>query len=259
MLRKDFGINKELETRSRIALVTGGSGEIGGAIVKRFVEDGFRVILHYKDSRDRSVFIANSLGKKNKEIVLMRADISREKDVSKMFKNIKRRFGTLDVLVNNAGINRVDKHPVDLNFKDFDEMLNVNLRGSILVTKHALPLLKNGIEPRIIFISSVVVFCGSSQRIGYAASKGALLGLTRSLALALAPKILVNAVAPGYIDSRMIRHSKSEPIKKRIERIPLKRLGTPEEVAAAVSFLGSRNSSYITGQCLHINGGVFML
>ena len=141
---------------------------------------------------------------------------------------------------------------------EVDHIFNTNFKGAFLITKHALPHLQKSKDARIIFLASTNSFTGSPKRAIYAASKSSLLGLTKTLALELAPNILVNAVVPGYIETRMLIQYSSKPRNEKLKAIPLNRFGKPEDVANAVAFLCSKDSSYITGQCLHVNGGYFL-
>lgn len=243
----------------RTALVTGGVEGIGRAVVLRLVEDGFRVAVNYRDAgtKKQALSVARILESKNKEFMFIQADIANEKEVQKMLDEVGNRLGRLDVVINNAGINLTQGFR-DASTGDLDRVFGVNMWGAIWVTKYSLPLLQKAVSPRIIFISSVNSFVGSVNRSAYITSKSAILGLSKALALELAPKILVNAVAPGYINTSMLKKFSKEPLSKKLQRIPLKRFGRPEEVASVISFLCSADSSYITGQCIHVNGGMFL-
>ena len=188
--------------------------------------------------------------------MLVRADVAHESEVREMIRLINAKYGRIDLVINNAGANKT--HSISaFNLKDFQNIMNVNLLGSIFVTKYALPLLKRAEDPRIIFVGSMNYFVGSPYRTAYNISKSGLIGLTRSLATELAPKICVNAVIPGYINTEMLKKFSIESPKKRIQKILLGRLGKPDDVANVVSFLCSKDSSYITGQCIHVNGGAY--
>lgn len=240
------------------ALITGASTGIGRAIAQRLAEDGFRVLVNYKhSSSDRlALSFASALREKKRECFLIRADVSKESEVKKMMEAVQKKFGILDVVVNNAGINQT-KQFNRTRLTDFKDVVDVNLYGGILVVSHALPMLKKAKSPRVIFISSATAFLGSKNRSAYVVSKSALLGLHRALALDLAPQILVNSVVPGYVDTELFRKSNRRPVSEKIARIPLRRIGKPEDIAGAVSFLCSKHASYITGQSIHVNGGLF--
>ncbi len=247
-----------MKLSKKTALITGGVTGIGRAAVLRLSDDGFRVIINYKGSENIEDihFLNEILKRKDKEYLFIKADITKEIEIKNMINKVIKKFKRLDVLVNNAGINQTQSFQ-KLKLKDFDKILETNLRGAVLVTKYALPLLRKSKEPKIIFISSINSFLGSISRSSYIVSKSGILGLTKALALELAPKILVNTIVPGYINTQMLKFGR-EPLNKKIKRIPLKRLGKSEEVAGLVSFLCSSDSSYITGQSIHINGGLFL-
>lgn len=241
----------------KTALITGASSGIGKAIALRLAADGFRVVINYKDieGEKHAMFLVKTLSQKT-DAIAVKADIAKEKEVKQMIGVISKNFGSLDVVINNAGINQT-KGFEKLTMTDFDSVMSVNLRGAILVSKYSLPLLQKSKSGRLIFISSSSVFIGSRGRVSYAVSKSGIIGLARILALELAPKILVNTVVPGYINTNMFKKFSRGPTGQKIKKIPLGRIGKPEEVAAVVSFLCSGDSSYITGQCIHVNGGLY--
>lgn len=240
----------------RVALITGASRGIGKAIALQLARDGFTVIINYhhkdKDLHDTE----QGLKDIEASYCLIKADVTRGKDVHRIFKIVKKRFGIIDVVVNNAGLNQT-KSFVKLKPDDIDKIINTNLTSVFKITAMAVPLMRLSRSPRIIFISSLNSFVGSINRSVYASSKSGLIGLSRSLAQELAPKFLVNTVVPGYIDTPMLKKFSQEPLSKKVEKIPLRRFGTPKEVAELIAFLASDKSSYITGQCIHINGGVY--
>lgn len=249
---------KKISSRAKTALITGAAKGIGRATALRLARDGFNVVVNYKNSAKEALALSKLLARRGKTHLVVRADITNEKETKEMITKTIEKFGSLDVLVNNAAVNQTQ--PLSgLVIKNFDKILGTNLRGAILLTRLSLPFLKKAKSPRIIFITSETVFRGSQHRIAYVVSKGGLVGLTRALALELAPKkILVNAVVPDCIASDMFLKFSVEPIKKRIQGIPLRRLGKPDEVAAVIAFLASNDSSFITGQCIHVNGGTFL-
>lgn len=243
--------------KQRVALVTGGSRGIGRAIVLRLSDEGFRVVINYNESKKEALELTNLLRQKNRGHLLIKADISNEREVKKMMEMVRKECQSLDVLINNAGI--IKSQPLgELELKDFDRVIDTNLRGSVLVTKYGLPLLKRSTDSKVIFIVSSSAFVGSGTQFAYTISKAGLVGTIRALALELAPLgILVNGVAPGYIDTQMASSVKNQ-MKTGIKKIPLGRIGKPEEVAELVAFLASPRNTYITGQCIHINGGRYM-
>ena len=243
---------------SKTALITGASSGIGRAIAARLASDGFFVAINFKDKKTEksALSLKRELAAKNAPCLLLMGDITKEKDVVRMTKIVKKTRGKIDVLVNNAGIN-LTQNFARFKEKDFRNVFETNIFGAAIVTRNFLSLLRAS-SARIIFISSSNVFIGSKNRAAYAASKSAIVGLARALALELAPKILVNTIVPGYIDTNMLRRFGRGASFSKLEKIPLKRFGKPEEVAGAVSFLCSDDSAYITGQCLHVNGGLYL-
>lgn len=244
--------------KTKTALITGGVNGIGRAITLRLVKDGFRVIVNYKQFASNKIAqsLATTLKNTGKDYLIIRADISKSAEVKSMIKKIKEKFGSLDVIINNAGINQAKelRHTSDADIKN---IISTNLYGGIYVVRAALPLLKKSPSARIIFISSATAFLGSKNRIGYVTSKSAILGLHKALALDLAPHILVNSVVPGYVDTQMFRKFNRKPIADKIKRILVGRIGKPDDIAGVVSFLCSEDASYITGQSIHVNGGLF--
>ncbi|MFZ1627071.1 MAG: 3-oxoacyl-ACP reductase family protein [Candidatus Moraniibacteriota bacterium] len=244
------------EIRKRVALITGGAIGIGKAIAERLAQDGFFVVINYHTSgRDAERLLAEVFATKG-DGTIIQADVASAPAVQRMLRQIRSRHGGLDVLVCNAGINQ-SRSVENIDYSAFQKVLDVNLFGAVNSVRWSVPLLRESADGRIVFISSTNPFKGSPNRAIYTASKAALLGLTRSLAVELAPNILVNAVVPGYIDTKMFQKFSSESRTERVKKILLGRIGNPEDVASAVSFLCSRDSSYITGQYLHVNGGVF--
>lgn len=233
------------------ALVTGSSSGIGAAIAQRLAKDGYKILLHYNRQRDKAESILNSL----KEISpldhqCVQFDISNREEVESRLKDYE-----IQVLINNAGIHK-DNLMLLMSSDQFEEVIQTNLMGSFYVTKicaKKMLLKRNGI---IINISSLAGQTGNAGQANYAASKAGLIAMTKSLAMELGPRgIRVNAVAPGLIETEMIQDLPH--LNEMKERIPLRRIGKPEEVAGVVSFLCSSDSSYIQGHTLSVNGGLF--
>ena len=245
-----------MRTKRKVALITGGAGVIGSQIVKRLAADGFDVVINYLTSERRAMHLAEELKRFGGQYIPIRADISDSRQVKEMMGLVSAQLKGIDVLVHSAAVNRAqtfDKIDID----DFDQVMNINVGGTMRVMKYALPLFSKVRGGRVVFIASTTPFRGSPNKSAYTTSKAALVGLTRSLAIEFAPRILVNAVAPGYIDTPMFRSLQSESLASRLAKIPLDRIGKPHEVASVVSFLCSGDSKYITGQCIHVNGGAF--
>ena len=242
--------------KNKTAIISGASRGIGQAIAIKFAENGCFVGINFskdKKGADDTLKKVKSLGGNG---VLLKGDISKHQDVKKIIKEFIKNANAIDVLVNNAGVyNR--KYFEKLSIKDWNSSISVNLTGCFLLTKEALLFMKP--KGKIIFISSQLALKGSNHGADYAATKAGLLGLTRSLALELASKkINVNAVAPGTIDTSLLASYTKEMRKQRAEEIPLKRLGTSQDVANACLFLASDLSDYITGETLNVNGGLYI-
>ena len=238
----------------KIALVTGASRGIGKAIAVEFARQGADVIVNYSKDEKGALETVKEIKSLGRKCIAAKADVSDFDDVKKMFEVVKKEFGALDVLVNNAGITK-DR---SLRKMAKDEWLNVietNLTGIYNVTKNALSLMQK--NSRIITISSIVGIYGNFGQTNYAASKAGTIGFTKSLARELGKhNITVNAIAPGFIESEMTKKTGFLKKKLLIYMIPLKRAGMPEDVAYLAAFLASDNSSYITGQVISVSGGL---
>jgi len=241
--------------RDKNAIVTGASRGIGRAVAIKFAENGAFVGINYRRSEKSARELLTYLKDRGYGGMLLKADISSRKDVDNMVKRFVSERKSIDILVLNAGIYERGSF-MDISEDRWSRVISTNLTGCYYVLKGSLPFMKEG--GSIIFVSSQLAFKGSRHGADYAASKAGMLGLMRSLALELAPKIRVNAVAPGTIDTDMISDYTEEMRKRRIEEIPMKRLGKPEDVANACLFLASNLSEYITGEVLNVNGGLYI-
>jgi len=242
------GPAKRLEGKT--ALITGSARGIGFEIAAVAVAD-----LSLQDSSAAAADIASRTGAKTIGLAL---DVSKEADCDKAVEDTVKAFGKVDILVNNAGITR-DNLVLRMKEADFDAVINVNLKGAFLMAKAASRLMLKARTGRIINISSVVGQAGQAGQANYSASKAGLIGLTKSLAREFAPRqVLVNAVAPGFIRTRMTEGLKDEARAKISELIPLGCMGEPGDVAKAALFLAGGDSAYITGQVLSVNGGLYM-
>lgn len=234
-------------------VITGGSRGIGAETAKLFARNGDRVFIIYEKSDDAAKRISEEIG-----AAAIKADISKETDVQMAASEIHRLCGSVDILVNNAGISQI-KVFSDITSEDWDRMFGVNVKGAFLMTKAFLPDMINKKSGKIINVSSVWGQTGGSCEVHYSASKAALIGFTKSLAKELGPSgICVNCVAPGVIDTDMNRELDDEAVKALREEIPLEKIGTAREAAESIFFLASDKASYITGQVLAINGGMFI-
>jgi 3-oxoacyl-[acyl-carrier protein] reductase len=237
---------------NEIALVTGGGTGIGAACCQGLAKEGFLVAIHYNRSENE----ANRLSEKIPHSVLIKGDISTEEGVNEIFQKIKSMNKSLAVLVNNAGMNI--EAPVALaKVEDFDKIVALNMRGTWLLTKKMIKLMIAQQKGRIINISSVLGFTGNPYQSVYAMTKAAINNFSRTLAAELAPyNVLVNDVAPGFVDTAMTQKLPDEVKDKIFSHVLLQRMGKPEEVADVVSFLATRGT-YITGTTIHVNGGMY--
>lgn len=239
---------------SRIALVTGASRGIGKAIALELVSRGYKV-LGTATSESGAQAISAYLGDAGKGYVL---NVTDKESQTQLLAQIKEEFGDVEVLVNNAGITR-DKLLLRMTDQDWQDILNTNLTPIFQLSQAVMrPMMKNGFG-RIINIGSVIGSIGNMGQANYAAAKAAVIGFTKSMSQEVAAKgVTVNVVAPGFIATDMTEVL-SEDVKNSIlARIPAKRLGQPEEIAKAVAFLASDDAAYITGNTLHVNGGMYM-
>lgn len=243
----------------KTVIVTGGSRGIGKAIVKAFAKAGYNVILNYNLSEQSAKEIVKDLADCDGVVEMFKADVTSREEVNQMVEYAVKEFGKIDVVVNNAGISNVGLFQ-DVSEEDFEKIMNVNLKGAFNVTQEALRAnMLNEKNGTIINISSIWGITGGSCEVIYSASKAGLIGMTKALAKELAPSnITVNAVAPGSVATDMIQkqYSKEELEEFVKEEIPMKRLGTPEEIASLVLFLASEEAKYITGQIISPNGGL---
>ncbi|HEC82020.1 MAG TPA: SDR family oxidoreductase [Thermoplasmatales archaeon] len=242
--------------KGKNAIITGASRGIGKTIAKTFAENHAFVGINYNKNQQAAEKTLTEIQNKGGKGVLLKADVSSPENVKNMINHFLKQRDSIDILVLNAGIYKRNSF-TQLTKKQWDETIAVNLTGCFNVCKTALPHINKG--GSIIFISSQLAFRGSSHGADYAASKAGILGLMKSLALELAPKnIRANAVAPGTIDTDIIASYTEEMKKKRAAETPLKRLGTPQDIANVTLFLASDLSNYITGETIHVNGGLYI-
>ncbi|HEV8309897.1 MAG TPA: 3-oxoacyl-[acyl-carrier-protein] reductase [Methylomirabilota bacterium] len=245
------------EPAARVAIVTGGTRGIGRAVARALTADRFSVVLSGRDAA-RVEETAREIEASGGQAVGVVADMARGDDVQRLIGEAQQRFGRIDLLVNNAGITR-DGLLIRMKDPDWDDVLGVNLRGAFQAMRAAARLMIRQRSGRIINIASTAGVMGTAGQANYSAAKAGIIGLTKSAARELAHwGILVNAVAPGLIATDMTAALPGEMREAYIAQIPLKRIGTPDEVAEVVRFLASEAASYITGQVIHVNGGLYM-
>ena len=239
----------------RTALITGASGGIGSAIAKNLSQQGAHVILHGTRA-GRLEELASEIGT---NVSVVTANLSDREAVGGLVSEAAKATGAIDILVNNAGITR-DNLFMRMKDEEWDDVLEVNLTSSMLLCRSAIRAMMKARWGRIISISSIVGVTGNPGQTNYAASKAGMIGFSKSLAAEVASRgITVNVVAPGFIETPMTDELTDEQKQKLLVNVPAGRLGSSQEVAAAVSFLASEEAAYITGATLHVNGGMAML
>lgn len=221
-------------------------------------KNGYDIALNYRKENEDLELTKKEIEKFKVKCLAIKGDISIYEDTEKMVKQIIEQFGKIDVLVNNAGITK-DMLLIRMKKEDFKDVIDINLIGTFNVTKNVINYMMKAHSGRIINISSVVGISGNAGQTNYSASKAGIIGFTKSLAKEVGSRnILVNAVAPGFIETQMTDVLKDD-IKEEISKsIPLKRMGTVKDVANLVKFLASEDSSYITGQVINVDGGMLM-
>ncbi|TET92031.1 MAG: SDR family oxidoreductase [Methanomassiliicoccales archaeon] len=244
---------------TEVALVTGASKGIGKAIALRLAEDGYDIAVNYLTHEDEAKAVSSEIRNMGRNSSIYKMDVSDHEMVQKMVERISEELGSVSVLINNAGV--YQRATIDeLSKEDWQRTIDVNLTGCFNCAKAVIPEMKSIGKGSIVNISSMLAFKGTNHGAHYAASKAAIIGFTKSLAQELSPHgITVNAVAPGAIETAIIAYDSPADRKKREEITPLRRVGQPEEIASAVSFLVSKDAKYITGETLHVNGGFLMV
>ncbi|MFO7793034.1 MAG: 3-oxoacyl-ACP reductase family protein [Candidatus Saliniplasma sp.] len=236
------------------AIVTGASRGIGRGIAEKFADEGAVVGINYYKSEEEAQDVLKYVTSKS-DGILLQGDVSDEKDCEDMVERYVDEFNSIDILVNNAGI-YYRKDLEESEIEDYDRTIDVNVRGPFILCKLCLPHLKESGAGRIVNLSSQLAFRGSTHGTAYVTSKAALVGLTRALSLELGPEgITVNGIAPGTIDTDIIGSYSEEKRKQRAEKIPVKRIGKPIDIANATVFLASDMGSYVNGDILGVNGG----
>ena len=243
---------------SKVAFITGATRGIGKAIALELAKEGYNIALNYRTENEALENLKKEISEIGVECYPVQGDVSKAEDAERMTKEIIEHFEQIDVLVNNAGITK-DNLILRMKEEEFTDVINVNLVGTFNITKNVIKYMTKKRYGKIINLSSVVGISGNAGQSNYAASKAGIIGFTKSIAKELASRnITANAVAPGFIQTDMTNVLKDE-IKEAIEgTIPLKRLGTAEDVAKVVKFLASDESSYITGQVINVDGGMLM-
>ena len=243
---------------NKLAIITGGTRGIGKQIALTFAKEGYNIAINYRTENEDLKNTKKEIEENNVKCFTFQGDVTNFKDCEQFVKQIVEEFGNIDVLVNNAGITR-DTLLMRMKEEDFKQVIDTNLIGTFNVTKNVISYMMKARSGRIINISSVVGISGNAGQTNYSASKAGIIGFTKSLAKEVASRnITVNAVAPGFIETQMTDVLKDDIKEEIAKKIPLKRMGTPQDVANVVKFLASDDSSYITGQVINIDGGMLM-
>ncbi|OQP07951.1 beta-ketoacyl-ACP reductase [Geobacillus sp. 46C-IIa] len=242
----------------KIALVTGASRGIGRAVALELARQGANVAVNYAGSEAKANEVVETIRSLGREAFAVQADVARAEDVERMVKTVLDQFGRLDILVNNAGITR-DNLLMRMKEEEWDAVINTNLKGVFLCTKAVTrPMMKQRYG-RIINVASVVGVIGNPGQANYVAAKAGVIGLTKTAARELASRnITVNAIAPGFITTDMTEALSAELKEEMLKQIPLARFGEPGDVARVAAFLASDAAGYMTGQTLHVDGGMVM-
>ena len=243
--------NRSMKT----VLITGSSRGIGAATARRLAKS-YKIVINYNKSKDRAIALLAELRKINPLVIAVKADVSKEDEVCAMFDTIERNFGSVDILINNAGISYFSLIQ-DMPFEKWKELMETNLNSVFLNSKRAIAKMVEKKSGVIINISSIWGDFGASMEAGYSASKGAINVFTKALAKELAPSnIRVNAIAPGIVDTDMMRRDfDDDELRDLKNEVGLNRFASPDEIASLIEYLISDDASYITGDIIHINGG----
>lgn len=247
-----------MRLEGKVALVTGASRGIGREIAFELAREGASVAVNYAGSEAKALELVDEIKAMGREAFAIQADVSNSDSVNDMVKETVERFGKLDILVNNAGITK-DNLLMRMKESEWDDVININLKGVFLCTKAVTRQMMKQRSGRIINISSVVGVSGNAGQANYVAAKSGVIGLTKTAAKELSSRgITVNAIAPGFITTDMTDKLNEEVTAEMLKQIPLARFGEPKDIARAVVFLASEDSNYMTGQTLNINGGMVM-
>ncbi|ABR33255.1 3-oxoacyl-[acyl-carrier-protein] reductase [Clostridium beijerinckii] len=244
--------------KGKCAIVTGASRGIGKAIALKLASLGANIVLNYRSNEKEALEVENEIKGMGVETLCVKGDISKSEEVDNLINSAKEKFGTIDIMVNNAGITK-DALIIRMKEEDFDNVIDVNLKGVFNCLKAITPIMMKQKHGKIINLSSVVGITGNAGQVNYSASKAGVIGMTKSLAREVGSRgINVNAVAPGYIETDMTEALADKYKEEMKKTIPLKRLGKASDVANVVAFLASESADYVTGQVIQVDGGMLM-
>ena len=244
--------------KGKCAVITGASRGIGKCIATKFAKEGANVVINYRNNEEEALKVKQELEGLGPQVLVVKADVSELKQAENLIKEAKKEFGRVDILVNNAGITK-DNLIIRMKEEDFDSVIKTNLKGAFNCLKAVTPIMLKQKYGKIVNMASVVGVVGNPGQVNYCASKAGLIGMTKSLAKEIGSRnITVNAIAPGFIDTDMTKILSDDQKKKILSQIPLNKFGNVEDIANVALFLGSENSNYITGQVIHVDGGMAM-
>ena len=244
--------------KGKCAVITGASRGIGKCIATKFAKEGANVVINYRNNEEEALKVKQELEDLGSQVLVAKADVSELEQAENLIKEAKKEFGRVDILVNNAGITK-DNLIIRMKEEDFDSVIKTNLKGAFNCLKAVTPIMLKQKYGKIVNMASVVGVVGNPGQVNYCASKAGLIGMTKSLAKEIGSRnITVNAIAPGFIDTDMTKILSDDQKKKILSQIPLNKFGNVEDIANVALFLGSENSNYITGQVIHVDGGMAM-
>lgn len=243
--------------KGKVAIVTGASRGIGREIAITLASYGANVAVNYNGSKEKAEQVAREIEAMGREAILCQGNVANADDVKTMVKETTKKWGRIDILVNNAGITK-DNLLMAMKEEEFDSVIDVNLKGAFLCSKQVIRTMMKQRSGAIINLSSISGRVGNAGQVNYSASKAGIIGMTKSLAKEIGSRqITVNAVAPGFIDTDMTAVLSDEVKESIMGQIPLKRMGSPKDVAETVAFLASDKAAYITGQIISVDGGMY--
>ena len=244
--------------KGKCAVITGASRGIGKCIATKFAKEGANIVINYRNNEEEELKVKKELEGLGSQVLVVKADVSELEQAENLIKEAKKEFGRVDILVNNAGITK-DNLIIRMKEEDFDSVIKTNLKGAFNCLKAVTPIMLKQKYGKIVNMASVVGVVGNPGQVNYCASKAGLIGMTKSLAKEIGSRnITVNAIAPGFIDTDMTKILSDDQKKKILSQIPLNKFGNVEDIANVALFLGSENSNYITGQVIHVDGGMAM-